>query len=255
VTIRQYDDERTGDQWRVMKHGWIEHGRQFTDPDRRRWPTYTFGRRSGIGQAIGYLNQNGSLRVGIVGLGIGTLATYARAGDEYRFYEINPEVLRLARKHFTCLDDCRGKWDVVLGDGRLALEREPPQHFNLLVLDAFSGDAVPTHMLTREAFEVYRRHLAPGGVIAVHITNTYLHLAPVVRALAENCGLDHVRVYSDGDANRLQYHSDWMLLTSNENFLRAIPAAPPEEVCDDFTVPLWTDHYSNLFQILKGAAR
>ncbi len=217
VTVGNRRIEETKEPWVIMKHGWVTHGRQFLDPQKRRFATYTYGAHSGIGRTLQYFNHGGNVRVGVVGLGVGTLATYARPGDRYRFYEINPEVLRLARKHFTYLDDCRGRWEVVLGDGRLSLEREPSQQFQLLVLDAFNGDAVPTHLLTAEAFAVYRRHLAPDGAIAVHVTNTYLSLAPVVRGLAENYGLHHVRIWNDGDRQRLEYHSDGTAAKSLEN--------------------------------------
>ena len=138
------------------------------------------------------------MRVGVVGLGVGTLAAYAREGDEYEFFEINPEVPRLARKYFTYLADCRGKCDIVLGDARLSLERPSSEKFDLLALDAFSGDSIPTHLLTREALAVYLRRLAPGGLIAVHVTNRYLSLAPVVRAAAADAKLVAVRVYNAG---------------------------------------------------------
>jgi spermidine synthase len=159
----------------------------------------------------------------------------------------------MAKTYFTYLRDCRGRCEVIMGDARLSLERQAPQHFNVLVLDAFSGDAIPTHLLTREAFEIYERHRAPGGVIAVHISNRYLDLAPVVRGLAEHFNLRTTRIYDD----ELEYEeawiysSEWMLVTDNEEFLKAVQPRPPDEDSGDFTVPLWTDQYNNLFQILQ----
>ena len=183
-----------------LVHGRITHGRQFIDPGKRRWATSYYGPHSGVGRAIACLQKSGPIRVGAIGLGVGTVAAYARPGDLFRFYEINPEVLRLATQRFTYLADCRGTCEVVLGDARLSLEaEEPPQPFDLLVLDAFSGDAIPTHLLTREAFDVYRRHLAPDGAIAVHISNNYLNLAPVVRRLAEHCGMKTTHIWAEGD--------------------------------------------------------
>lgn len=158
----------------------------------------------------------------------------------------------MARRHFTYLADCRGRWEVALGDARLLLETEPSRKFDVLVLDAFSGDAIPTHLLTREAFEVYRRHLAPGGVIAVHITNNYLRLAPVVRRLAEHCGMKATRICAKEDKPRLLSGNEWMLVTANDEFLQAHPSQPTKSDEDDQRVPLWTDQYSNLFQILAG---
>jgi spermidine synthase len=183
------------------------------------------------------------------------LATYARPGDTYRFYEINPQVEQMAEEYFTYLRDARQREatvEMVMGDARLSLEREEPQNFDLLVLDAFSGDSVPAHLLTREAMDIYLKHLAPGGVIAVHSTNSYLYLAPVVRALAAYCQLETRRVYTVKDPDREVFRSDWMLLTTNPKFLAAVPnVPPPPRFKDDFEVPLWTDHYNNLFQILQ----
>ena len=168
--------------------GRIVHGLQFVDAEKRHEPTAYYGRGAGVGQALAELADRPNLRIGAVGLGVGTIATYARPGDTLRFYEINPDVIRIAREHFSFLADCQGECDVVLGDARLSLEKESPQHFDLLVLDAFSGDAVPAHLLTREAFEIYRRHLQPDGMIAVHISNRYLDLRPVLAGLAEQFG-------------------------------------------------------------------
>ncbi len=209
-----------------------------------------------MGQALRYLQkQKPRMRVGVIGLGTGTLAAYARPGDDYQFYEINPEVPRLAvgNRYFSFVADARRRGatvEIVMGDARLSLERQPPQHFDLLAIDAFSGDAIPTHLLTREAFDVYRRQLAPGGVIAVHITNTYLRLAPVVRAAAEECRMQVERVHVDDDDENLICCNDWMLVSNNAALLAAIPPAEPE-ADDALPARLWTDHYSNLFQILS----
>ncbi len=235
-----------------LKNGAITHGRQFADPAKRGWPTAYYGESSGVGRTILGLQKNGRVRVGAIGLGIGTLAAYARPGDDFRFYEINPEVIRMAKQHFTYLADCRGKTEIVLGDARLSLEAEKPQNFDVIVLDAFSGDAIPTHLLTREAFAVYRRHLARDGVIAVHVSNNYLHLAPVVRRLAEDCGMRVSRIVDAGNEARLQSCSHWVLVTKNDVFLRANPSDPSDWGSDDFPAPLWTDQYSNLFQILAA---
>ena len=239
----------------LLKHGRIIHGHQYAELPMRRIASMYYRPPSGIAKAIEYAGRGGPLRVGIVGLGAGTLAAYARPGDDYRFYEINPEVQRLAETWFTYLRDASDRgatWNVVAGDARLSLEREPAREFDLLVLDAFSGDSIPTHLLTREAFEIYRRHLVRGGILAVHIVNQSLDLAPVIRGLAGHFGLPASRVYSEGEENGIVYRTDWMLLSDREDFVRAVPSRPPPEV-RDFTVPLWTDNHSNLFQILKRA--
>jgi hypothetical protein len=238
-----------------LNNGQIVHGCQFVDPARRSWPTMYYGESSGVGHAIRCLQKSGPVRVGGIGLGVGTLATYARPGDEFRFYEINPDVEQMARKHFTYLADCRGKCGVKLGDARLSLEAEnrsePQRKFDLLVLDAFSGDAIPTHLLTREAFAIYRKRLTPGGVIAAHVSNNYLRLPPVVRRLAEESDMKVSRIADAGDMSRMVAASVWILATDNESFLEANPSDPADWGSDDCPAPLWTDQYSNLFQILK----
>jgi hypothetical protein len=216
-----------------------------------------------VGQAIRYFStvcRDRPVRLGAVGLGVGTLATYARPGDQYRFYEINPDILRLAGDYFYYLSDYRGEPqgdpEVVMGDARLSLERElkedGPQNYDVLVLDAFSGDAIPFHLLTCEAFETYDQHLARDGVIAVHISNKYLYLGPVVRGLAEHFELQTIRICTHDDEEHLVSGADWMLLTRNPDLLRKVKPEPRRTKRDDFSVPLWTDQYNNLFQILQG---
>jgi hypothetical protein len=251
VSVRERDRDDPARHRVTLWHGRIRHGTQFVDPARSRRPTAYYAEESGVGRALLRLRERGPARVGVIGLGIGTLAAYARPGDSYRFYEINPEVVRMAQSHFTYLRECRGRSEILLGDARLTLENEPPQGFQLLALDAFSGDAVPAHLLTREAFQVYMKHLAPGGVIAVNITNSYLSLAPVVRGEARACGLQTIRVSTPEDEARLVDFSDWMLLTADEGLVKAIPSLPPPDARDDFQVPLWTDARSDLFAILN----
>ncbi len=161
-----------------------------------------------------------------MGLGVGTLATYARPGDNFRFYEINPEVLRLANAHFTYLRDCEGACDVVMGDSRVSLERDEPQAFDVLVLDAFSGDSIPTHLLTKEAFRVYLKHLNDDGILAVHITNRYLNLAPVVRRLAAESGLKTTRIFQDGNRELLTHHIRLDVADAGRAFLICEPGHP-----------------------------
>ncbi len=241
-----------------LVNGNILHGCQFVDPDKRHWPTTYYGETSGVGRAILGLQKTGPIRVGAIGLGVGTLAAYARAGDVFRFYEINQQVIDMAKKHFTYLADCRGKYEIKLGDARLSLESEPPHKFDVIVVDAFSGDSIPTHLLTVEAFDLYRKHLSPGGILAVHVSNRYLRLAPVVRRLAENCGMGVSRIddrTEDCNTSHLQSSSLWVLVTQNDRFLRANPSSPSDWDEDNFRASLWTDKYSNLFQILRPPDR
>ncbi|MBL8482909.1 MAG: fused MFS/spermidine synthase, partial [Rhodocyclaceae bacterium] len=166
---------------RTLSHGRIIHGQQFMSPERQTRPTTYYGEQSGAGIALQLGRHGDHQRVGLIGLGVGTVLSHMRAGDYYRIYEINPLVIEFARRYFSYLDGARGHFDLVLGDARLTLERDRPQAFDTLIVDAFSGDSVPAHLLTREAFALYASHLAPGGVIAVHVSNKYLDLAPVVR--------------------------------------------------------------------------
>jgi hypothetical protein len=233
-----------------LAHGIVVHGRQFAAPEKRRQPVAYYAPRTGVGRALSYFQKLPDMRVGVVGLGVGTVAAYAGAGQSIRFYEINEQVERLAEKYFSFLSDSAGQTKIVLGDARLSLEREPSQGFHVFVLDAFSGDAVPAHLLTKEAFAIYLRHLRPDGVIAVNITNRHLDLAPVVLAVAEQYHLQTVRVFTEPNGKELAYRADWMLLTRNAAFIAETKAAPPPDARPRAPL-LWTDHYSNLFQILE----
>jgi hypothetical protein len=241
----------------LLQHGRITHGMQFVDPEQARWPTSYYGEESGVGLAIKALPP-GPRHIGLVGLGTGTLAAYGRPGDSLRIYEINPEVQRLAASRFGYLNLCRqqkAEVSVVLGDARLSLEREDPSlQFDLLALDAFSSDAIPVHLLTAEAFQLYQRHLKTNGVIAVHISNHYLDLEPVVVNLARQFQYKLAAIdYDETSDQWWLYSSTWLLLSHN----RAIIDSPAiQEVAysvktNATNVPLWTDDFASLFQILK----
>ncbi len=232
--------------------GAVKHGRQYADPARRREPIAYFGPHTGIAQAIKFVGQRPKSRVGVVGMGIGTVATYAKQGDYVRMYEINPEVDRIAHNHFTFLSDCEGKCEIVLGDARLALEREEPMHFDLLCLDAFSGDSVPTHLLTTEAFKVYLEHVNSDGILCFNITNSYLDLSGVVEALAQEHGLQTRRIGTIADHEKLYYSTDYILVTNNQSFLETHADQLRAGVHGPGPIVLWTDHFSNIFRILKN---
>ncbi|HXR34328.1 MAG TPA: hypothetical protein VN754_00155 [Candidatus Binataceae bacterium] len=249
----------------VLRHGRIVHGVQFPQPDKRRQPTSYYGPGSGVGllmlhppyrQAAGAVAH--PLRVGVVGLGVGTIATYGRPGDYIRFYEINPAIIQVATDpngYFSFLRDSRARVDIIAGDGRLSMEREAAgghaQRFDILVIDAFSGDSIPVHLLTREAFAVYLSELAGDGVLALHITNGYLDLRPVIKQLAHNYNLFSGWAHSE-PTGRLTAVSDWVLLARNTRVLgQPAIAANLKPLNDTPGVRMWTDDYSNLFRILR----
>ncbi|HRJ09436.1 MAG TPA: fused MFS/spermidine synthase [Prosthecobacter sp.] len=234
----------------TLVHGGIIHGMQNLGADYRQEPVTYYGHHTGIGRALDSIKARPGARVGIVGLGSGTAACYAQQGQAWRFYEINPEIVRLAEKHFTYLADARTRGAEVsihTGDARLTLEREEAQKFDVLLLDAFSGDAIPMHLLTREAFDIYARHMAPEGIIVVHVTNSYLTLAPVVERQAEalGWGVTRIMTQSEGDHDS----TDYVMVTKNAQFLKDTPVEEPEDP-EPEGIPLWTDRYHNLFQIL-----
>ena len=257
-TLKVYDyypnDE--DDHYHLLLHGATTHGLEFTKPEKSVMPTTYYGDASGVGLAINHLPE-GSRRLGLVGLGTGTLAAYGRKGDYLRIYEINPAVRQLATTQFKYLEYCQAKVDVVMGDARLTMEREiadkNPQRFDLLALDAFSSDAIPVHLLTKEAFEIYLQQLKPDGVIAVHISNRYLNLRPVVEKLAESFKLHVATISDDNEPDWWIYATTWMLVTRNKAFLeqdkiRDIADAPEPNA----KAPLWTDDFASLYSIMKN---
>jgi hypothetical protein len=247
----------------MLVHGRISHGLQLRPPEYRHCPTSYYAATSGIGFAIRQASSRGTqerrnLRLGVVGLGIGTIAAYGQPGDSIRFYEINPQVTEVAsnRAYFTFLADSPAHIEIIPGDARQSLEHESDrgefQNFDVLAIDAFSGDSIPVHLLTQEAIAVYFRQLnKPGGILAFHITNTYLDLRPVIISAADHFGLNVVWVHAMGDG-LLSVESDWMLLSQGE-----LPSTDKDASLlgrRDLTLPAirpWTDDYSNLLQIFR----
>jgi hypothetical protein len=255
LTVYEHDKRSPESHHFVLQHGRITHGLQFVDPERATWPVSYYGPQSGIALGVGALPP-GPRRIGVVGLGTGTMAAFGRAGDYVRIYEINPQVQQVATNWFTYLTRCKGKAEIALGDARLSLEREQPQHFDLIVLDAFSSDAIPVHLLTKEAFEVYERHLNTNGIIAVHVSNHYLDLEPVVVNLARHFGYKMAAIDYDDTENEDDwwlYSSTWILLTRDQRVIDspAIHAACYTVRTNSIKVPLWTDDFTSLFQVLK----
>jgi hypothetical protein len=238
---------------RYLTHGGTRHGQQFQDPDRRRQPTTYYGHSCGIGILLDELPKDSPRRVGIVGLGAGILAAYGRPGDTYRFYEINPLVIEVARRDFSFLRDSSATVELVPGDARLSLEREEDQRFDVLVLDAFSSDAIPTHLLTLEAFDLYRRHLAADGVLALHVTTRHLDLGPLVAGLAQKGGKSAFEIRTPADEPQGILDARWILVTSNRVRLALPRIQAAGQALEVGAKPprLWTDDYSNLLQVLK----
>jgi hypothetical protein len=237
----------------LMQHGTTFHGLQFQLPEKRHISTAYYAPDSGIGITLRNMPKQEDRRIGIVGLGVGTIAGYGGETDTVRFYEINPEVQRLARKYFTYLDDSQAAIEVVLGDGRLSMEREKSQDYDVLVLDAFSSDAVPTHLLTAEAMEIYLKHLADDGVLAFHISTMHLDLHSVIWKLAEHFGLETAWIESYEDEREGALASDWILLARDGDFLdskviRDVDSSPKYRRKD---VKLWTDDHINVLEILR----
>jgi hypothetical protein len=237
---------------RSLIHGTILHGTQYLEPDLERRPTTYYTQTSGVGRALESMHPTTRpLKVGVIGLGTGTIATYGSKGDIYRFYDINPAVIVIANRDFTYLKDSDATIQTVLGDARLNLEREAPQGFDLLAIDAFSSDSIPVHLLTDEALTVYLKHMKPGGIIAFHLTNRFLDLIPVVKQLADAHHLFSVLVADDGD-DGMTSRTDWVLLSDREAPLQAPQIAEAASAFEPRpNLRLWTDDFNNIVQILK----
>jgi spermidine synthase len=233
-------------------NGTITHGLQYLAPARRDQPTSYYGPKSGVGIALQALASRGPLRVGVIGLGAGTIAAYGRRGDDYEFYEINPLVLRVAQQEFSFVGDSKARIAFELGDARLMLERQLPQQFHVLAVDAFSSDSIPVHLLTIEAFQLYFRHLRPDGVLAVHISNRHLNLDPVVAAAAQKLGKEAVLIDNPGDQENGIFVARWVLL-ANRDVLSRFPEIEKAGrlLPANSWKKMWTDSYSSLFAVLK----
>lgn len=239
---------------RTLIHGTINHGIEWLADDKAGLPTSYYSPVSGIGLAVTHTWHEGH-RVGVIGLGTATLTSYSRKGDHYTVYEINPLVLDIARNEFRYLKLCKGKCDVVLGDARLSLERQPVQNFDVLAVDAFSGDSIPVHLLTKEAFELYFKHInGPNGVLVVHISNKHLSLGPVVERIASSMGLKTLSVENEEDDTAQFFSSDWVIVYRPEAAIANLPIvmSAGKPIAPRPELRTWTDDYSNLFQIWKA---
>ena len=259
LSVFEYERDRPDAHHFLLQHGRITHGFQFASPDRAPTVTSYFGPTTGLGLALRQFPRQQNQRIGLLGLGVGTVTAYGKPGDTIRIYEINPQVTAIAHHPFSYLARSQAKIEIAMGDARLTMENEPPQNYDFLIMDAFSSDAVPVHLLTKEAFGIYQRHLKPDGVILVNISNRYLDLRPVVENAARAFGFLAYSIDSedggldDEDGGWWFYAASWMVLSKNQEFmnrdllrLAASPPAPPRE-----DIPLWTDDYTSMYRILK----
>ena len=253
--VRVEDVAATPDQpaYRDLLNGAIVHGIEILEPGRRADATTYYGAESGAAIALNQVHKRGSIHAGIIGLGAGTLATYGEAGDRFTFYEINPLVVQVASSKFDFLRDSRAHIDIVPGDARLSLERQPIQNLDVLLADAFSGDAIPIHLLTRESFQLYFRHLKPDGLLAIHISNKFLDLKPVVEAAAQSLGARTKTITNDADEKNHIYTATWVLL-----YRPGMAFSGPEDNDgmprwnrSNIVVRPWSDDYSSLFKLLR----
>lgn len=249
-------DYGTISQSRYLVHGVISHGRQYDDPDLRNRPTSYYSESSGAGLAIAKVSS-ARPHLGVIGLGVGTIAAYGKPGGKVRYYEINPLVMDIAHDHFSYLKDSPAAVDVVLGDARLSMEREAEagalQQFDVLVVDAFSSDSIPVHLITREALAIYMRHMKPDGVVAFHVSNRFLNLSPVVAQLAQDAGLYSVEIDDiPAPENYWQNTTTYVLVTRSRAFVEDPDiVARSTDIEPIAGLALWTDDYNNLFRILK----
>jgi spermidine synthase len=252
LRVRQSLSAYPGATMRTLTNGTIQHGTQIFSTELRNMPTTYYAEDSGVGLALRFCCHGGARNIGVIGLGVGTIAAYGRPGDKIRFYEINPAIYPIAQHLFTYMRDSAAQVDSVKGDARTRLAAEPPMGFDVLIVDAFSGDAIPLHLLTTQAVELYKRHLAPGGILAFHISNSHVDLEPEIALLGKAAGMDARRVSSFENHERGEFTATWMLLTENSTFF-AQPevASRVHKPTEDPKARLWTDDYSSLLPLLR----
>ncbi len=250
-TLRVKEHERSGDEHttRALVHGVINHGWQYTDPALRTQPISYFGPSSGIARALDYYHQ-GPRRVGVIGLGVGVFTAWGKQGDSFRIYELDPDVVTIAREQFWYLSDSKAKIEVITGDGRLNMERDAPQAFNLISVDAFSSGSIPIHLLTREALQAYRRHLAPGGVVVYNVTNRFVNLAPVLKLVAEAEGMKALLI-NDSPSEEKYSGTAYVLVTDNAKLLADKRFEDADEIVPIAGLTAWTDGFNNLFKVVR----
>jgi SAM-dependent methyltransferase len=249
LRVKEYERGSDGLASRALVHGVINHGWQYTDPKLRREPISYFGPGSGIAKALDFYSGR-PRRIGIIGLGVGSFTAWGKAGDAFRIYELDPDVVKIAREQFWYLSDSPSKIEVVTGDGRLNMERDPPQNFDLISIDAFSSGSIPIHLLTREALRAYRRHLAPGGVIVYNVTNRFVNLAPQLKLVAEAEGMKAI-LMNDDPSDEKYSGTAYVLVTGNEQLVADKRFADADDIEPIPGLATWTDSFNNLFKVVR----
>lgn len=261
-------------QQRTLTNGTTVHGMQFLGPSTRHLPTSYFGRATGLGLALTSRPRKGESRIGVIGLGVGTLAAYGREGDSMRFYEIDPVVVEIAGPggYFAYVEESKADVDIVLGDARLSIESELKRgergRYDILVLDAFSSDSIPIHLMTREAFALYFDALAPGGLMAVHVSNRHFKLMGLVSRLAADFGAHSLQIKTRPAPQHQSGLTDWVIIARDSDQLTRLQlriekrhrllGLPPENIllrrgadANLASFPLWTDDYSDLVSVIR----
>lgn len=255
-SLRIVDTGEGSDAIRRMEHGGVEHGAQYLDESKRRTPISYYGPSSGAALAIEAMRarRQAPLRIGVIGLGAGALAAYGEEGGAMRFYELNPQVIDLARSQFTYLSDSKSNVSVAPGDARLVLEREPAQNFDLIAVDAFSGDAIPIHLLTREALVIYRRHMRAGGALLFHISNKFVDLEPALARLMQETGL-FAKVVSDSpddpDEKSPLSDSDWVIVSEEQSLFASPALKRADELEEPQSGPAWSDDFNTILSAIR----
>lgn len=253
ATLQTHDttpDAVTGSGTRVLIDGVIIHGEQYLEEPWRSRPVTYYGVNSGVGRVMD-VKRDGPRKVAVIGLGAGTMAAFGKQGDQYRFYEINPQIVWVAENEFSYLRDSKANISLALGDARLSLEREDSHNFDVMVIDAFSSDSVPMHLMSAEAMEVFLKHLAPDGVIVFNVTNRYLNLTPPIQRIAREYGLISTYI-SDEPTDRIHYDSEFVLVSRDPAVMSDPRIASGATMVEDIpNLGVWTDNYNNLFRILR----
>ncbi len=251
LRVKQYHGMYDMDGYRTLVHGAINHGEQYTHPARRREKATYYCEETGFGRLMQGRNIADMQRVAIIGLGTGNLAAYSRLGDLYRFYEINPVVEKIANTYFWYLKNAEGATEVMLGDARLTLERQEPQNYDSITVDAFSSDSIPVHLLTREAIDLYFRHMKKGGVLVIHISNRFINLSPVIERAATSTGRVAVQVETEDTDDGRCYGTTWVLIADSMAPFETPAFRGYKKMEPNPWLSAWTDDYSNIYKVLK----